>query len=311
MNRLTFVLTISVSILLISCKSEVEFTDPQLPLEAFYQGYQKQPEVVEFENSESIEFTSNGGYIVNIPKHAFTLSDGRSFSGTVTLEYTELLNKSEMVLSDKHTLDSENKPMISAGEFGIKATSEQGTLQIAEGMEITILSPQIEEQDYLKKMQAYDLVNDEWSISLDNSLDINSVDTTVIDSTLFMSFFGRIRNLPSTPAISWVNWDVPIVDDYVTVNFEISNPSKQNSSSILVRELNTVIKLSDMDSNGFVSYQYCPRNVDCNYLIWGYNGSYLMASLTSFKASTDQTIELNPMYSISEKELVELIESAY
>ncbi|TYP92179.1 hypothetical protein LX73_2430 [Fodinibius salinus] len=86
----------------------------------------------QFDAANGISFTSENGVDLNVPSGCLTLN-GQSASGSATLEYVELFNRSNMLVSNKATMgiDSTGKKrmLISGGSFFMEVTQNGQELE--------------------------------------------------------------------------------------------------------------------------------------------------------------------------------------
>lgn len=85
-------------------------------------------------------FTSPQGTAVTIPANAFVTSGGAPITGNVSIEFKDIYRKSDMLLSNMPT-QTANGPLVSAGEFFIKAIADGNALGLATGKRIDIEQP--------------------------------------------------------------------------------------------------------------------------------------------------------------------------
>ncbi|NGP87718.1 hypothetical protein [Fodinibius halophilus] len=86
----------------------------------------------DFDAEDGISFTSENGVDLNIPSGCLT-QDGQAASGSATLEYVELFERSNMLVTNKPTMGVDStgnkKMLVSGGSFFIEATQNGEELE--------------------------------------------------------------------------------------------------------------------------------------------------------------------------------------
>ena len=102
----------------------------------------KQSFVIDAENGGTI--TSNSNTQVTFYGNSFLNGMAQDVTGNITIELLELFNKSEMLRLNKPTMGvlpfGEQRPLVSGGEFQIKAFQNGSEVYLKAGASYTILS---------------------------------------------------------------------------------------------------------------------------------------------------------------------------
>lgn len=95
-----------------------------------------------FSNSKGLVKKTKRGTVIMVPENAFVNEDGSPVKGEVNLDFKEILNQSEIILSGIPMNVKNSKgvvtPFISDGMFSIVAGCGGKNLKLAEGKEITV-----------------------------------------------------------------------------------------------------------------------------------------------------------------------------
>jgi hypothetical protein len=90
-------------------------------------------------------FTTSRGTKVIIPAGAFVRESGEGYFKKVTIEFRDIFKKSEMLLADMPTITTDGKPLVSGGEFFIRAAGEDSVrtfpLMLKQGEKIEVQLP--------------------------------------------------------------------------------------------------------------------------------------------------------------------------
>jgi len=92
-------------------------------------------------NSDSINglHTSNKSYLY-VAKSSFVTINNQPVTGAITIEIKEILNKKNMILSGIFSV-SDEKPLISGGEFYIKVTQNGNVLKLKPNSNVSFSTP--------------------------------------------------------------------------------------------------------------------------------------------------------------------------
>lgn len=89
-------------------------------------------ETIQFTAEDGTSFTSQNGVDLNIPAGCLT-SNGQSLSGQLTLEYVELFERSDMLVTNKPTMgltpNGDKKALISGGSFFMNLIQNGNTIE--------------------------------------------------------------------------------------------------------------------------------------------------------------------------------------
>ncbi|HNW99641.1 MAG TPA: hypothetical protein PKK00_14640 [Bacteroidales bacterium] len=100
-----------------------------------------QSEYFTFNNAVGGTFTSVKGSQIIITPNTFVHVGDSAVTGNVTLEFKDVYNKSDMVLTDISTENYAYQVMSSAGMFFIRVKQNSETLDIAPGKKINVIQP--------------------------------------------------------------------------------------------------------------------------------------------------------------------------
>ena len=150
MKTKTLIIAIVSTIIITSCKKKEESISTVTPtntgnsyssLQDFYNQNGVQMQFYTVDASAGGMFVTPKGTTVTIPANAFTTQLGGPVSGIVTIEFKDIYGKNDMLLSNVTSIGTDGKPMVSAGEFFIKATSSGSDLLMSSGQMITVEQP--------------------------------------------------------------------------------------------------------------------------------------------------------------------------
>ncbi|MCC2545387.1 hypothetical protein LJY25_02940 [Hymenobacter sp. BT175] len=115
--------------------------DPNNPIQAFINRHRAPSQFFTYDPTRTNSFTTAKGARLTVQPNTFVLPDGRPLpAGPVQLEFREIQDKGEMVLSGTPTV-SNGSLLESGGEFFLKATQAGVKLRAKRAMNITLLMP--------------------------------------------------------------------------------------------------------------------------------------------------------------------------
>jgi len=233
-------------------------------------------------------FITPQGTAVTIPPNAFTKSSGAAVSGEVTIQFKDILKKSDMVLNNKPTIMTNGQLLVSGGEFYIRAIQEGNTLIIAPGSNVDVALP----------IPA--------SATPDTSMfPLAVIDTTSAGNTgnttqsLYWQYYNANASLytmantyvysifqftPPATSGSWHNCDHPLPGSTNTTTITMHNDQAQTyfmgqiSAYLIFKDLNSGIQLFRSGEN--FNYIYAPCGEQCTVVSYAIKDGELYASFT-------------------------------
>lgn len=122
---------IAIIFLLQSCQKNNAVTNHEKDVEllqSFFNKYKSQKNIFTINPTEGGVFTARSGAKLYIKPNAFKRKDGTIPTGTITLEYTDILDIDNMIFFDKPTVTSDFNPIVSYCEIFISAKEGNNAL---------------------------------------------------------------------------------------------------------------------------------------------------------------------------------------
>lgn len=111
----------------------------------FDQNLQSEVETFTIDASSISGFTTSDGSQFNFPANAFETSNGTQVTGMIDVQVVELLDKRDMLLTNKPTMGNipggGRAPLISGGEFRVTASQNGNDLQLQDGVGYNLTVP--------------------------------------------------------------------------------------------------------------------------------------------------------------------------
>ncbi|HTL81184.1 MAG TPA: hypothetical protein VL651_05745 [Bacteroidia bacterium] len=238
--------------------------------------------------AEGAVLTSPQGTTIQIPANAFTTQSMQPVTGTVTIMFKDIYNKSDMLLADMPTQMSNGAPVKSGGEFFIKAVQNNQALLLAPNQQINIAQPIIGVPD--SAMQALvDTGNAGWVQAANNVVSINN------------SAFSYIYNMYqfSTPCDSgsWCNSDnTTFFSAYPQTHLNLVPSDVLTgagySTFLVFSNINSMVHVYE-GQNGNFPYNYAPVGLSCTVVFVMVKDDKLRASFTPITITNSMNVQLN------------------
>jgi hypothetical protein len=234
------------------------------------------------------------GTVITIPANAFVTLNGVPVTGNVSIEYKELYKKSEMLYSDKPTVQYDGHPLKSGGEFFIKATSNGAAVQLTPGSFITVEQP-LDGLPFDANMLAFTALTDTFKWVPANNAGVND---SISGNSYTSYIFGLYQFNNPEDSGTWCNSDCSsFFSSYVQTTMTMQpddNPLLYNTDVFLIfSDIKTMIHVyySPMDQN--YPYLFAPEGLNCTAVAVGVKDSTLYSSFTPIIIGTNQTINFS------------------
>jgi hypothetical protein len=127
---------------------------PDIPGKDFYAQIAPKAQTFEIFGNTDTVVVAEKGTIIAIPAHCFINETGAVESGNITFTVIEVVDKSSMMLSGLQTI-SGGQPLVSEGMIFLDATSAGKPLTIAEGNNLSITMPTMENNYQVTELQLF------------------------------------------------------------------------------------------------------------------------------------------------------------
>lgn len=228
-------------------------------------------------------FTSPQGTKVSIPANAFLNSLSQVVTGNVTINFKDIYNKSDMLLTNMATTTSTGAPLKSGGEFFIKATSSGSALTLAQTITVTQTLNSVPLDSFMLAFMGYPTG---WV--LDNA-----------DASVFATVNGYVYSLFSfsNPPDSgtWCNSDCPSYFSHYTLGTlilqETDTASNYNTYVYLVfKTISTTDACHTPSGNNFNYINCVPVGMQCTAVAVGIKNGTVYSSFIPITITSNQTI---------------------
>jgi hypothetical protein len=233
-------------------------------------------------------FTTPQGTVISIPPNAFTDPSGNIITGKVDIEFKDIYKKSDMLLSFMPT-DSYGWPLKSAGEFFIRAKSNNTPVKIAPQQKIQVNQPlnnnQVDSGMGMMPFFRQDSVG--WRMdSANTSLEFSA-------SSYIFSLYQFSSPLDSG---TWCNSDNPYYfGRYTTTSLTIhENDAIQTYGTdvfLLFKNVNSMVHVY-RDGTDF-PYQFAPLGLDCTIVAVGVKDKKLYSAFIPITIGNNQTVKFS------------------
>lgn len=254
-------------------------TDTYTSLKDFYfkNGVKKQTFLFNANNGGS--FITAQGTTLQIPSGCF------SGNGIVSLEFSDIYKKSDMLLSNMGTRMFGGAPLLSGGEFFIRARVNGLPAQITNSMAISILQPK--NPNDTMGMQAFVAVND--TAANFNFSWVNSPDNVQTNATNYV--FSLYQFKAPVDSGSWCNSDNPGYFSAYPQTVLTMHPSQtgyQADVFLVFKNIKSMVHV--YDSSGDFPYFYAPVGLQCTIVALGLKDGKLQSSFIPITISNNQTV---------------------
>jgi hypothetical protein len=238
-------------------------------------------------------FTSPQGTLVSIPSEAFVNSSNVAVTANVTIQFKDLFKKSDILLSDMHTMDRWDRPLKSGGEFFIKAMSGNDPVYIkyGKGISVKIAASLTGGVDTANDQAAYILLpqdsgttNNRWWPAYDNDLETQA--------EYYMYNFYQFSYPPETG--TWLNCDNSTYfgkysQTILTLRSKDASNLYNTQVFLVFTGVNTVIPLYYADTT--CSYNYAPVGLQCTVVAFGVFNKTLYSSFVPVTITPNLTMD--------------------
>jgi hypothetical protein len=273
---------------------------------------------VNTDNGQS-SITGAEGTKVTFPENAFTTSDGKPVTGSVSIELKEIYDKSDMVLSDRPTT-SDGRLLLSGGEIFIRATANGQALQLDSNTNILIeLAQSTVDPNMGLFLEDTDTSEFNWTpIAIDSSRVIVNDSNWVRDS-IPCFYYNPSHYIFSISTLGWINCDLFYYNpNPTTIHITCQGAPTANNvrSYIIFKDINAVTQLwSDnysaidlgINSSTFHSYTI-PIGQEVTIVAFGIKDNKEYFATKDITVSSDLNVSLD-LAEASTEEITTALES--
>jgi hypothetical protein len=222
-----FLSLLAVAALLYACQKEVSSAESlktvQVSLPQFFKNNTAPIHRFTATASDFISFTTAKGTDVQFPDNAFVTLNNVPVTGAVEIEIKEIFTPGEMILNNTPTM-SNGAPLVSGGEFFVRARQNNEVLKLAPGKYIRIsVRPPVGAD--MEGMQVFN--GDTSTGTLNWILNSNQGNVVTRDSGLsYVSLFAD--------SLQWLNIDKLIDEPQITYTVNPGNTPNVDSTAIFV-----------------------------------------------------------------------------
>lgn len=234
-------------------------------------------------------FISPQGTKVIIPANAFVTQSGSAVTGIVNVEFKDIYKKSEMVFSEKPTVQYDGRPLKSGGEFYLNVTSNSNVVSLANGKKIDVKLPiALTGNTIDTAMKAYNITE----VDTAGTWKPAPFDSVKYEAAIY------VYNLYQTK--SWYNCDDPTFfyhKTQTTLTFHTNDNSDQYNEGwfhcyIVFKDVNSVVK-HIIYKTGENPYYYAPVGMQCTVVVMGTKDGKLYSSFTPITIGSNQTVNFS------------------
>jgi len=267
-------------------------SDTYSSLNDFFEKNGVQKQTFTFDVATGGSFVTPQSTTINIPPNALDAT------GNITLEFKDIYQKSDMVLSDMPTILSDGKPLTSGGEIFIRALSNGTPVNIVKGKQLEIRLPMVS----LPTASMTPFVGTTYSVGTSNVWTPSQTQTItpVVQPTLNANYIGYY-NLQmsefSSPLSNgtWVNCDhphFPSSQPQSQFKVKVGNAFSSPQVYLVFKSSKTVVPIY-MDQTSTFVYAYAPINYDCTVIAINLRDGKLYSAIAPTKIAADQTFNVD------------------
>lgn len=234
-------------------------------------------------------FTTPQGTKVTIPANAFLDASNNLVTGNVTVEFKDIYTRSEMLLSDRPTVEYGAYPLKSGGEFFIVAKQGSTPVRIAPTKNITVHQP-LNGWAFDNGMTAFtELSGDSvaWQAPADSSF-------LTSDSALSGYVFNLFTFNSPIDSGSWCNSDN---SSYFSAYPQTTLTLKGTDSAgvfgtdvfLVFQGINSMVHVYNSGYSSFI-YNYAPQGLQCTVVAVGVKDSTAYSAFVPITIGTNQTV---------------------
>jgi hypothetical protein len=253
-------------------------TDNYSSLKDFYSKNGVKSQTFTINAASGGSFVSTQGTTVNIPAGCL------GATGNVTVQFKDIYKKSDMLLSDMSTKMFNGAPLLSGGEFFIKAASNGTPVQITNSLSINITQPKSPPDTV--SMQAFWA----WPDSTSNSYSwANNVNATVLCNASNYVFNLYSFNSPLDSG-SWCNSDNPNYFAAYPQTTLTVHPNQPGGMDVFLVFKNLRSMVHIYQHSGSFPYYYAPLGLQATVVAIGVTNGKLYSSFTPITIGNNQTV---------------------
>ncbi len=236
--------------------------------------------------------TAAQGSVITIPPNSFVTQQGDPVTGAVDIEFKEIYKKSDMLLSDKPTIQNDGHPLKSGGEFYIKATSGGSAVQLAPGSYLTVEQP-LNNFSFDGTLTAFTAITDTFRWQPANN---GAVNDSLTGSSYTSYIFAMFQFGDPVDSGTWCNSDC---STYFSAYPQTSLTLQQNDDPVLYNTqlfllfsgINSMVHVY-YSNNGW-PYLYAPQGLSCTAVAVGVKDSVLYSSFVPLTIGANQTVNFS------------------
>jgi hypothetical protein len=255
-------------------------TDNYSSLNDFYSKNGVKKQIFTINAASGGSFVTPQGTTIQVPAGCFA---GNS---NVTIEFKDIYTKSDMLLSNMGTRMLSGAPLLSGGEFFIKAISNGTVVQITNSLSISIKQPK--NPNDTTSMQAFTAAKDTSS----NYGWWNDPNASVLNNTSNY-VFSLYQFNPPLDSGTWSNSDSPLYfNSYPQTNLTI-HPTQTGylmDVFLVLKNVRTMVHIYKDYSTGNFPYGYAPLGHEATVVAIGVKDGKLYSSFTPITIGSNQTV---------------------
>jgi hypothetical protein len=279
---------------IISCKKDKKqpAADPPAPAPTNTDNYSSLKDFYSKNGVKSQTFTINaaaGGSFVSAQGTTIQIPAG-CFAGNsnVTIQFKDIYKKSDMLLSNMGTRMTNGAPLVSGGEFFIKAVANGTAVQIINTLSINIRQPKSPTDT--SGMQAYAAVQD---TSANNDYTwYNNPNANVLSNTSSY-VFSLYQFNPPTDSGTWNNSDSPLYF-YAYPQTNLTAHSTQTGYLmdvfLVLKNVRAMVHIYQGYPLGDFPYSFAPLGHQATVVAIGVKDGKLYSSFTPITIGNNQTV---------------------
>ncbi len=231
----------------------------------------------------------NGGSFTTVQGTKVTVAPGSFLAtGNVNIEFEDIYKKSDMLLAQMPVMIGKGAPLVSAGEFFIKASQDSNALGLAPGGSIKVEQPAGGKID--SNMKPF--------VFAQNVSGGNGWVPTFQDSLRYTTSYVFSLYTFSTPVGkgTWCNSDnSTYFSGYTQTTLNILPDFVDSSNNMQVflvfKGINSMVHIYD-NGNSQYPYSYAPVGLPCTIVAVGVQHGKLYSSFTDITISANQTVNI-------------------
>jgi hypothetical protein len=218
----------------------------------FFANNKTAPETFAVNATNPIQITGKKGAVIKFPDNAFVRQNGDAVTGDVSIEVLEIYTPAEMILNNKPTVSS-GRPLVSGGQFLIRAFKNGEELKLAPGKLVNILMKTVLPVDSMVGMQVFNgtdsIVGNDTLVKWVVNNSANNVVRSRNDSSIIWGYDLFASD------IQWINCDRFVNDQLISHSFDLSAAPTDSTVSLFVHITgrNSVVRIYERDGDIFKS----------------------------------------------------------